>query len=244
MTIQLDQVKSILTLEVDSNNIKPSDFIDILRSFDELVNVIYDSILDEEELNWNLSVETGSAIVHYDLPQQTNVVPFPKIKRGLYLIRESLKALSENEDLPEDCPIEALKYIEQISKNKGYPVRIWTEKESTLLSETIMKNARHVNDSYKALGTVEGTIETIQARKNSCVIYEPILDKPIRCFGTDAFVDEANKFLKKRVEIRGEITYNKIGFPISIQAYKLEVLPTLNEIPHFKKLLGILKYND
>ncbi len=245
MTIKLDQIKSMLTLEIDSNAIKPSDFIEMLQSFDELVNIVYCSVLGEEKLDWHVSVDKGSALIQYDLPTD-NIIPFQKKERGLFLINKGLESLERDEDLPEGFPLEALKPIEQISKNKGCPIRIWTGRENILLSEAIMKNAnaRHVSESYQALGTVEGTIETIQARKNSCVIYEPILDKPIRCFGTDAFVDEANKFLKKRVEIRGEITYDRLGFPTSVQAYKLEVLPPLDDVPHFKKLLGILKYND
>jgi hypothetical protein len=248
MTVKLDQIKSMLTLELDSNTIKPADFIEILQSFDELVNIIYDSVLGEEKLDWHVSVDKGSALIQYDLPTD-NIIPFPKKARGLFLINKGLESLDRDEDLPEGFPLEALKPIEQISKNKDFAVRIWTEKENVLLSEAIMKNAtaRHVSDSYQALGTVEGTIETIQARKNACIIYEPILDKPIRCFGTDAFVDfvdEANKSLKKRVEIRGEITYDRLGFPTSVKAYKLEVLPTLDDVPHFKKMLGILKYNE
>jgi hypothetical protein len=50
MTIKLDQIKSMLTLEIDSNAIKPADFIEMLQSFDELVNIIYHSVLGEEKL--------------------------------------------------------------------------------------------------------------------------------------------------------------------------------------------------
>lgn len=94
---------------------------------------------------------------------------------------------------------------------------------------------------YWAIGSIEGTIETVSLRRQPprFMIYDALTGKAVTCFlDRDEKLEEVRELLAERVNVAGQIAYNGLDEPIRMKVIDLRRLRRRDELPNFRDLAG------
>ena len=237
-----------LTLKIEGAHITADRFLKAVSSFFALINDVAGTVTQEHSaFRWIVSVEAGSAIVHFrPEPNKANpalLAPSVKaISDGLAMIQRraerprywSDSALRRAKDLSEVLDVEhgALDHVSVKADHKALEL---TRKISANVDTLI-------GADYKSLGTIEGRLRTVtEAGGVHFVVQDQITHNNIRCFLADE--EDVNQYIqafRKRVAVYGEVRHRRDGIPVSISVQRFRVLKEAAELPKAADVRGIL----
>ena len=112
--------------------------------------------------------------------------------------------------------------LESIALSVGTPNG--AASSSIIVGKDIVDRAKRILAAdYHNLGSIEGTLEIINARSPSVTVWERVSRAPVRCAlppGTD-WIDLAKTLLTRNVLVAGDIRYFTNGIPRSISAVEV-----------------------
>jgi len=126
--------------------------------------------------------------------------------------------------------------LAKTSKKVG-TIRVYTdtEKESLISESTLSHVQQLIGVKYVIIGSVVGDLDAITVHKaNEFRIWDENTGKPVRCFFSSDQEDMVKDLLRRRVLVRGDLSVNNLGQPISIQVETIdqatETLPTISQM--------------
>lgn len=242
------EIDSDLTLEVDGRAVTPEKFLRSVRAFFGIVReVTRDVCGDGEPVHWRVQVKAGSNLVGVSAPVgYPNIAAISaitdRVKRGI----ETLEARSEE---PTWFPRPAIRHLRDLGSIVGTDedddtsVRVWAKRDPVGVTHSSVAHAAELlREAFEDHGSIEGRLQVASERGAlHAVIYEPIWDKPIKCYLDEDMMEEALSHFGKRVEITGAIKYRSDGSASSIKAEKIVAFPNSDELPKPSDVAGILR---
>ena len=244
---QSDEINKNLIIKFEDQLLSPSDFIDGVREFFSLIKAVTAEICeDSEKVKWVIEVKKGSAIVSFKRHPDQSI---PNVENVIKTVHSSFKILETSAEEPESIPEEAYKHLQNLAKiacpddKTESKISIIRNDEQIKITNQSVKHIREIlKDGKQAYGSVEGWLQTVSLReKLHFVLYEPVWDKPIKCWVDKKHLQAMLKLFGKRVEVYGNIRYRKDGAPTSIKVDEVKPFPDGNEIPDFRSVIGLLE---
>jgi len=237
-----------LTLRIEGAHITADRFLKAVSSFVALINDVAETVTQEHSaFRWIVSVEGGSAIVHFR-PEPNKANPAllaPSVKA----ISGGIALLQRRAERPRYWSDSALKRAKDLSEVLDVEsgaldhVTVKVDQKSIEITRKISANVDAlIGAEYKSLGTIEGRLRTVtEAGGVHFVVQDPLTHNNIRCFMTDE--EDVNQYIqafRKRVAVYGEIRHRKDGVPVSISVQRFRVLREADELPKATDVRGIL----
>lgn len=115
--------------------------------------------------------------------------------------------------------------------------------EVTLTRAMVDRAVRQLEGQLKAIGTVEGTLETVSVHGAAFFnVYRAVTGEPVRCTFPRELLDRVKAALSRRVLVRGTIHTRPNGNITSVRVRELEVFPDESELPTVATMRGILNH--
>ncbi|MGH8673828.1 MAG: hypothetical protein ACREVG_05915 [Burkholderiales bacterium] len=236
-----------LTLMIDGQQITAERFLKAVSSFVAIINDVSEQVTQERgAFRWIVSVESGSAIVHFrPQPRHAEAV---HVAPSLKAINEGLQTLERRAVRPRYWSDSALRKAKDLSdllnSDAGSLDHVRVGADHATFDIT-RKTATHVDlligAEYKSLGTIEGRLRAVtEAGGVHFVVQDPITHNNVRCYFDEEDADQYMKAWRKRVAVYGEIHYRKDGEPISIAVEQFRVLKEPDQLPKPRDVRGIL----
>lgn len=244
MAINVDQITTDITLELDEEVISIADFQKATDSFlglvKELSKQVSGSKADSGE--WSVKVYAGSAGVGV-MPSAQNL----NADRVREIMVSGIRSLANGVRPGEfsDRAVECAKSLASLfKKSKVEPnVRIWSKKEESVhvVRKVAIEADNILAPAYEEQGAVEGILERVDAHgKLQFVIYDVIDERAVKCEVTEPQLQQALENFKKRVEVIGVVKFRKDGMPVSIKASRIINFPSKSEIPTLVQMRALL----
>lgn len=243
-----EEIDSDLTLEIDGQFVTPGKFLRGVRAFFGLLDEVTQAVSGTaRQPDWAVQVKAGSNLIGVR-PMTSNVDP-GLIANILNEMRRGIGALEGNIDELQDFPIRAVRYVKDLGKIAGTDehddttVRVWIRRDPvTVTHKSVATAAELLREAYEDHGSVEGRLQVASERGSLHVmIYEPLWDKPIRCYVKEEMLAQCLNLFGKRVEVFGLIKYRPDGHPISIEAEEIVPFPQVDQLPSPDDVRGILR---
>lgn len=236
-----------LTLKLDGQHITADRFVKALTSFVALINEVSEAVTNERgAFRWIVSVESGSAVVHFRPESYRADATF--VPLSMKAINDGLEVLENRPERPRFWSDTALRKAKDLSDvldpNSGALDHV-SVKSGQKTKVVTRKIGAHVDaligSDYKSLGTIEGRLRAItEAGGVHFVVQDPITHNNVRCYFEEDSVEETMKAFRRRVAVYGEIRYRKDGEPVSISVQEFRVLRESSELPKARDVKGIL----
>jgi len=214
---------------------------------DEVVNEVSGK---KNPIKWIVSVRRGSIILE-NQPEYIQDVP-PIISDKIFqTIDKGFRILEKQARRPTNFTDKALEHLQNLAaipqtrSNGLEKISIAVNRKSHVLSKHVVANVDLVLGEYsRAIGSVEGTLETISVKghKERLYVFDSLTNRRILCDVTEEMMLEAltPKVFGRRVYVFGMISYSKDGSPRRIRADELKVLNNRENPPSILKMCGIL----
>lgn len=248
MAINVDQITTDITLEIDEEVISVTDFKKATDNFIGLVSEVHKQLAGHkiEPDDWSVRVYSGSIGVGV-LPSGSNKYADATRERIISGIR-SLAVGIRPVDF-SDKAIECAKSLASLfKKTKVEPnVRIWSKtQESVQMERRIVTSVESLlAAAYEEEGAVDGVLQKLDGHgKLQFVIYDVIDDRSVKCQIKDSLLSQALNSFNKRVEVIGTVKYRKDGMPVAVQASRIVNFPDVSEIPSLAQMRELLSVGD
>lgn len=241
-----DQIPTDLTLEI-GDDVGPEQFLALTRAFFGYVNEVTQmTSLKGSTSLWKIEVREGSALI--GLRPTENVAP--EVVRLVYgKVSKAAQAIADGDIEGAALSEAATKHLKALSdvtegtRGKPLSVRLWVERRPLQVNADM---ARVIRDdwrtSYSDFGTIEGRLRTIQdAGSLTFEAKDELLGQSVKCFFPENMLTTVFDNFRKRVEISGLIHYRRNGTPVSIEASKVEPVPSDDDLPSVSDVRGILR---
>lgn len=244
MAINLDQITTDITLELDEEVISIADFQKATDSFLGLVKELSKQVAgnNAESGEWSVKVYSGSIAVGV-IPSAQNL----NADRVREIMISGIRSLANGVRSGEfsDKAIECAKSLASLFKKSSVEpnVRIWSKKEESVhVVRMVAVEADNIlTPAYEEQGAVEGILERIDAHgKRQFVIYDVIDNRAVKCEVSEPQLQQALESFKKRVEVIGTVRFRKDGMPVSIKASRIINFPNKSEIPTLAQMRILL----
>ena len=248
MTIDAQQIKGDLAIELDADNVAAGDFHAALDAFLSLVRELTREINSSLPRDcWLLNVQEGSQVVSIR-PDTSRLSAAAAASISASLL-EGMDSLEKEAKAPRYFTEKALESARDLSriafgkKDQGVPVRVLSRSFVHVVTRNVYNHVSELLDwKYEDLGTIEGTLEVVSAHNGYEIrIYEPVWLQPVRCSFAEDLLEDALKCFKKRVEVHGLIRYTKDGMPVSAKVVKIAPMPDPSQLPSWREVKGILR---
>ncbi len=237
-----------IRLELGGIAISADKFIKSVNSFFDIIDEVTVNITGKKkEIQWNVSVESGSANV-IATPVALNGSP-DLVDLTVDRIQQGIKTLEKKAERPANFTDTALRnihdlaYIVDEKKQEFNSICIWIKQKPQQIS---LRSAANVDKimgiKYRDYGSIEGKLQVISVRKNlKFVVYDDLSDQPIKCYFKSGITEEVVSAFDKRVSVYGLIMYKSQGEPYSVRVEQLKVFKEQDELPTINDVLGIMK---
>lgn len=236
-----------LTLKIGGQHITADRFLKAVSSFVALINDVSETVTQERSaFRWIVTVESGSAMVHFRPEPHRAQVEF--VPLSVKAINDGLAMLEKRAERPRFWSDNALRKAKDLSDvldvSEGALDHVSVQTDHRQ-HEITRKLSSHVDAligaEYKSLGTIEGRLRTVtEAGGVHFVIQDPVTHNSVRCNIGEDDVDKYLVAFRKRVAVYGEIRYRKDGEPVSIAVQEFRVLRESQELPRADDVKGIL----
>lgn len=244
MAINVDEITTDITLELDEGEISIADFQKATDSFLGLIKEVYNQVADKQidTGDWLVKVYSGSAGVGV-MSNERNLFADKTSEAIVSGIRSLADGFRPSEFT--DKAIGHTKALASLFKKSNFDpnVRIWSKKqESVRISRKIADEATQLlAPAYEEDGAVDGILERVDAHgKLQFVIYDLIDERAIKCEVSESQLQQALSSFQKRVEVIGSVKYRKDGMPVSIKASRIVNFPDEFDIPSLAEMRALL----
>jgi len=235
-----------LVFEMDGVDITPDKFVRGVGAFFTLLTEITGEVCsDNDGVHWRVQVKTGSNLIE--------AIPDPGaapvyVEAILDSMNEGVERLENMEDEPAGWTLKAINSLKTIGALSGVnedddtSMQIWVRKQRKPVTHRTVARAAELTKGYTDHGSVEGRLQMLSERGSlHLVVYEPISDRPIRCYINENLRNNSRDAFGKRVEIFGNIRYQLDGTPKSIKAEEIVTFPDAGDLPSVADVEGILR---
>ncbi|MEM9997393.1 MAG: hypothetical protein AAF809_06795 [Bacteroidota bacterium] len=239
--------KVVLNLDGD---VSPAQFLRGVRDFFGVLKSVSTNVTGEKGgVRWSISVQSGSNLIiaeGHPVEQTSSEAVF----RAVDAITGGFEALSRGTveappfftektlDLAYD-----LAQLAESGKKKGLDkVEIRVNGSTVPLSAQAAASVNAIRGKeYKALGSVEGRLQTVSDRRGfKFVVYDNLRDRPVECrFSDDSLLEDALGAFGRRVSVFGTVTYREDGTPIRVRVNRLRVFRRKEELPPPENARGL-----
>ncbi|MDH4120144.1 MAG: hypothetical protein OEV94_00345 [Deltaproteobacteria bacterium] len=245
MPIDPKDISTVLTLELDEEEISIKSFLNAFESFMGLVNEIEKTVGKEGfKSHWLVKVYPGSAGI--------GIFPTPgslrsdQVNEICSILFDGLKTIEKGER-PANYSDSAINYGIKLSGAFGdkaiYPkIRIWHQNNpSYTVTRGLAENAKALlSSAYQSEGTVDGYLEKLNAHgKFEFVVYDAFDQHAITCDVGPDMLSSAWKSFNRRVEVEGVVSYRADGKPTRVKAKKIVPFPGKDEVPSLAEMRDI-----
>ena len=236
-----------LTLKLDGQHITAERFVKAVASFVALINDVSEAVTNERgAFRWIVSVESGSAIVHFRPEPHRADASF--VPLSVKAINDGLDMLDKRAERPRFWSDNALRRAKEIADvldaERGALDRVSVSVDHRgrdLTRKVVAHVDALIGSEYKSLGTIEGRLRTVtEAGGMHFVVQDPLTHNNVRCYFEEDDLDDYIRAFGRRVAVYGEIRYRKDGVPVSISVREFRVLREASELPKAKDVKGIL----
>ena len=237
-----------LTLEISGEQVTPVKFLRGVRAFFGILHGVTSDICGERpKVRWLVQVHGGSNLVSvYPSPGY----PYPEVPNLIArAVRDGIETLEREAEEPEHFDMATVRHLKDLARlastdeGDDTRIRVWKQRDPIPVTHSSFSHvATLLRASSEDYGSVEGRLQVASERgRLHVVIYEPLWDKPVRCFIDEDMLAEALSYFRQRVEAYGTIRYRKDGQPISITVQEIIPFPDRHELPRAADVCGILK---
>ena len=212
-----NRAQNRITLTLEGQKIPGEQFVAGINALFKLINAVSGEVMDGA-IDWVVSVEPGSVVVHFDLESMSA----DHVPKAIEAISDGLARLENGrENRPRyfnDDALRSAKSLADLAKVGGDNrncVRIDFPKRRQTLSKCTVATVDAMFRVYRTtLGSVEGYLQTVTSRrKDQFNIYDRLTDHPVKCFFSRELKREVLKAFDKRVQAYGMVNYRKDGKP-------------------------------
>lgn len=247
-----------------ANQIALADFIDSLDDFKNILLELDATISHDKDGNMIWEVVT------LEKTTRTLVGVAPRLKRGredvsLYVEKqfiENTRLLSTRGERTEYLSDRGLKKLQSLSSrsNRLGPLEVYLNgngpiTDQVAISDSTYQNAKQLTTStYTEFGSIFGSLDSISVHKGAEFrVWNEENNKSVRCRFNFDEIDRVKSYLKEKVIVTGDISFNAAHKPLSIVVESLEpapklVVPTIDEIiglvPNMTEGLSLKEYME
>lgn len=242
-------IEDDITLELEGRGVTPERFLKSIRAFFGIVREVTKDVcaVEETQPKWRVQVKDGSNLVGIS-PRPGYISP-ALLDAITDRVRRGIETLEDHSEEPTWFPRPAIQHLRDLGSVVGAKegedvfVRVWLRKEPVGVTQKSAANAAELlREAYTDHGSVEGRLQVASERGDlHVVIYEPVWDKPIRCYLDDDLMQRALGCFGKRVTVTGAVKYRTDGTPTSVTAENFEVFPDGSGLPGIDAITGILR---
>jgi hypothetical protein len=236
-----------LTLKIEGPRITADRFLKAVSSFVALINEVSETVTSERNaFRWLVSVEAGSAIVHFK-PEPNRANP-DLAASSIKAINNGISAIRKRPERPPYFSDNALRKVKELAdvldadSHTIDHMSVAADNAAIELTRAISVNVDElIGAEYRALGSIEGRLRTVtEAGGVHFVVQDGVTHNNVRCFFDLDRADEYMGAWRKRVSVYGEIRYRRDGVPVSINVHRFRVFKDDSELPSVKDVRGIL----
>jgi hypothetical protein len=233
-----------IEIKISGQKLTPEKFIEGVQAFFDLIKGVAKNVATNP-VNWVVEVDKGSAVVRARVEN-----PTPDAEQSIDLVVRGINALKRGtKTIPYGFTKDEIRAARRLAA-----LRDGQEIQSALLqnggapedlSQDIIPTADAIltGESYVAFGSIEGTIGSMSAKQAFCfMIDEPLYRREIVCYlQKDELEDKAIEAfrLRARIVVSGLIHYAREGYPATISADALKILPSESELPSVEEIQAI-----
>lgn len=233
-----------IEIKLAGQKVTPEKFIEGVQAFFDLVRGVAKNVATNP-VNWVVEVDKGSAIVRARVEN-----PTPEAEESIELVVRGVNALKRGtKTIPRGFTKDEIRAVRRLAALKdGQEIEsafLQNGGQPEDLSQEIIPAADAIlaGESYVAFGSIEGTIGSMSAKQAFCfMIDDPLYRREIVCYlQKDELQDKAIEAfrLRARVIVSGLIHYAREGYPATISADRLRMLPTEDELPSVEDIQAI-----
>src|SRR5712664_1097035 len=187
--MEKNQTQQKLTLTIDGARITADRFLKAVSSFVALINDVAETVTQERSaFRWIVSVERGSAIVHFR-PEPNKANP-ALISQSVKAVNDGIATLRRGAQRPRYWSDNALRRVKDLSDVLDVEsgaldhVIVKAGHKSLEITRKISANVDVlIGTEYKSLGSIEGRLRTVtEAGGVHFVVQDPLTHNNIRCF--------------------------------------------------------------
>jgi len=245
MAINVEEITTDITLELDEDVISIADFQKATDNFLGLVKEVSKQVsgTNVDSSDWLVKVYSGSIGVGV-LPSNSNLYSDQAREIMVAGIRMLANGIRPGEFT--DKAIEHAKTLASLfKKTKVEPnVRVWSKTQESVRMERKIATAADnlLAAAYEEDGAVDGILEKVDGHgKLQFVIYDLIDDRAVKCEINDSLLEQALLSFQKRIEVIGTVKYRKDGMPVGIKASRIINFPDKSEIPSLAQMRALLE---
>ena len=179
-----------ITLTLEGPKIPGTQFVTGINALFKLINAVSGEVMDTQRaVDWVVSVEPGSVVVHFDPESET--AHKDDVPKAIKCISEGLAHLEDGrEDRPSYFNDDALKSAKslanlvKVGRDEFNRVRVdFPEHKQTLSKRAVATVDAMFQVHRSTLGSVEGYLQAITSRKKyQFRIYDRLTDHSVTCF--------------------------------------------------------------
>lgn len=236
-------IQSDLTLEIDGSDVTPEKFLRGVRSFFAILTEVTTQVGGKRTaVQWTVQVREGSNLIGISPRAGFDPAVVARITDAVSGGISQLETLAAEPPYFTERAMKSLSELARVTDTDNR-VRVWVRREPISVTAHSAANVGTILESeHEDYGSIEGRLRTITDRGGvQFVVYEPLWDRPVRCYIPEDLVNQAMEAWRDRVEVYGVIKYRKDGNPISINVDDLVPMIGSAVVPNFRDVHGILR---
>lgn len=199
----------------------------------------------KKEVKWEITgLEYASAMTAMT-PTPITALPQYKVNQRISVFLDGIESIKKDVR-PSHFTDNALKGLRKAINKvpEGIQMNIGNARCLSLITPNLIPVINSwLGDRYTAIGSIEGKLDTISARKGFQFGIVTRKGHSVACYFPEKFLPEVLKGILKQVFVRGIITYRSDGIPTSIRitnpSLGFEISPSQDDLPQGIDVTGI-----
>jgi hypothetical protein len=246
-----EQQNTSLTITVDGDSVSLESFWEIQKHFSIIFDEVDKARFGEKKrsVKWRISsVSTGSYnLTITGVPIKGNDTL--KVMSLCSVIQEGISIIAEEPSRPKFFSDRALKSLEALGNTIGNGISKLQLKGRHYRVDFTKRMAANVDEligvRHESFGSIEGVLDAINLHNDKYfTIYSFLDDRGVKCLFPDELLEEAKKYLGRKVYVYGLVRSREDGQRLNIVVREMEPLLDPEEAPTIYNMIGILSQGD
>lgn len=237
-----------LRLDIGIEGVPLQRLIQAQVNFLGLLREVTSSVIgDSDDIRWIVTEVRAESVDLLVRPESTrDQLKTTALDELPTVVAKGMSAIEEKAVRPRHFNDQALGYARELARLRGSGITSLAIRRngtsSKITSRTIANVTHVIGQTISAIGTIEGTLETVTVRGHrSFYVYDPLTGARIDCdFGRRIDLSAVASAIERRVAVTGELRYREDGSLVRVQAQTIFVFPPKESLPRFADVRGIL----
>lgn len=243
-----DQSDKVLRLDIGIEGVPLQRLIQAQVNFLGLLREVSSSVVgDSDDVRWIVTEVRAESVDLLVRPVSArDQLPTSALEEIPAVVEAGINAIERRAVRPRHFSDEALGYARELARLRGRGITSLAVRRNgaaTRITERTVANVTEViGRMITAIGTVEGTLETITVRgRRSFYVYDPLTGTKIDCdFGHRIDISAVAAAIERRVAVTGELRYRENGELMRVRAETIFVFPSNESLPRAQEVRGVL----